>query len=532
MSSTRQRKCLIPAMVGFALLFWSGGRASADLTLTSAGVAQGFTLSTFASGFASTGASDQLDNFGPGGIAFPGSGIILVVDTPSGQVYRFSSDTDGQMASPDKVLGSYAGGPVGLVSFNGVTAMVLGQGNSLVALDPDTGNTSLIVSGLPAGQALDVVGNPLNGHYFVSTSTSSPGVVDVNPLTQTFQPFSNGADGLTISPDGKTLYGTLAFQERISLVTGYDTATGKQVYQTPNIPGGGADGSALGFGTLQGKLFVNTHEGYLIEIDMTTGVKTLLASGGSRGDLAKADPYNGSLLLTQSNSILRLTPPPGGSFAPVPEPVQVTGYSADVICDIDPMARFAQPFNGGTFAWFEAGAVDDSGAEHDDGLPAGLAFLSATGSGAVYEFQTANAANVLQLSAGQTGTLTLTTPAVYRTLYVLASSGDGSQTSMGSGTIHFADGGTQTFSYNCFDWNNGPYGQGGLHPEAALTGHTGRADVGSAGTAFAYNQDGDFQIYETILSIDPSHTGVAVTSIDFTGAPDAVYSNIFGVSGQ
>jgi hypothetical protein len=89
----------------------------------------------------------------------------------------------------------------------------------------------------------------------------------------------------------------------------------------------------------------------------------------------------------------------------------VKGYSADVISDKDPQARFAQPFNAGTFAWFEAGAVDDNGGPHNDGLPAGLTFVSATGSGATYQIQPANANNVLQLSAGQSGTLTLTTPA-------------------------------------------------------------------------------------------------------------------------
>src|SRR5438128_4049545 len=181
----------------------------------------------------------------------------------------------------------------------------------------------------------------------------------------------------------------------------------------------------------------------------------------------------------------------------LPLPVLVTGYSADVISDKDASARFAQPFHAGTFAWFEAGWVDDIGAQHNDGLPAGLTFVSATGSRATYQIQPANANNVLQLSAGQTGTLTLTTPAAYSMLNVLASSGDGAPSSVGSGTITFADGSTQAFSYNSFDWCNG---QGGLHPEAVLSGPNGRADVGPNGTAFVYNQDCDFQVYETVIA--------------------------------
>jgi hypothetical protein len=177
----------------------------------------------------------------------------------------------------------------------------------------------------------------------------------------------------------------------------------------------------------------------------------------------------------------------------------VTGFSADVISDKDASARLAQPFHGGTFAWFEAGAVDDDGTSHNDGLPAGLTFLSATGSRATYQLQPANANNVLQLGAGQTATLTLTTPAAYSTLYVLVSSGDGTQSSVGTGNINFVDGSQQAFSYNSLDWCNG---SGGLHPEAVLSGPNGRADIGPDGMAFVYNQDCDFQAYETVIAID------------------------------
>lgn len=245
------------------------------------------------------------------------------------------------------------------------------------------------------------------------------------------------------------------------------------------------------------------------------------------GTIVRAD-LDGS---TQVTLVRGLSNPVGIALAlssPAPAPVLVTGYSADVISDRDPSARFAQPFHAGTFAWFEAGAVDDDGTQHD-GLPAGLTFISATGSGATYQLQPANASNVLQLGADQTGTLTLTTPAAYSTLYVLASSGDGTPSSVGSGTIAFADGSSQAFSFNCFDWCNGP---GGLHPEAVLPAPNGRADVGPNGTAFVYNQDCDFQLYETVIALDPSHTGVAITSIDFTGASDAFSSSIFAVSGQ
>jgi hypothetical protein len=208
-------------------------------------------------------------------------------------------------------------------------------------------------------------------------------------------------------------------------------------------------------------------------------------------------------------------------------PLAVTGFNADVISDKDTSSRFAQPFDQSTSAWFEAGAVDDNGDTHNNGLS--TAFVSATGTLSRFVLQPSTA-NVLQLKAGQTGTLTVTTPAAYPTLYVIATSGNGAATSVGSGTIHFADGSTQAFSYNVFDWCNGT--TGGMHPEAVLKGGPiGRnADVGTDGTAFSYNQNCDFQIYETVIAVDSSHAGVAINSIDFTGASDAFFSNIFGVT--
>jgi hypothetical protein len=55
--------------------------------------------------------------------------------------------------------------------------------------------------------------------------------------------------------------------------------------------------------------------------------------------------------------------------------------------------------------------------------------------------------------------------AIYHVGDVVASSGDGMPTSIGSGNINFADGSQQAFSFNSFDWCNGA---GGAHPEAGI----------------------------------------------------------------
>src|SRR5205085_12250856 len=74
----------------------SGGRSPGRLTLTAAGTAAGFQLSTFTDSFPTSG---QLNGTGgPAGIAFPAGGGVLVSDLP-GNVRVFPADTDGQHAS-------------------------------------------------------------------------------------------------------------------------------------------------------------------------------------------------------------------------------------------------------------------------------------------------------------------------------------------------------------------------------------------------------------------------------------------------
>src|SRR5205823_6708872 len=75
------------------------------------------------------------------------------------------------------------------------------------------------------------------------------------------------------------------------------------------------NGVAVGSGLLAGDLFVNTQEGVLVEVNLGTKARTELATGGSRGDMMSVDGNSGTLLLTQTHSIVRLRPPGGGSFA-------------------------------------------------------------------------------------------------------------------------------------------------------------------------------------------------------------------------
>jgi hypothetical protein len=409
-----------------------------------------------------------------------------------------------------------------------------------------SGQPEVLVRGLnsPVDPVLDLAGGKMYWVYgFFATGGIQQANLDGSGLT-TLVSGVNGPRAVTLDvPAGKMYFseglaGQEGFISRYNLDgSGRETilrGLSRPTLMVLDIPRGKIYWADLGSssirranldGSAQEVLVRETGELVAVALDVARGKLYFSAFNGGYIGRANLDGSEQEIVLSglHSPASVKL------QLDPIADPIAVTGFSADVISDQDPSARFAQPFQAGAFAWFESGAVDDTGTAHQDGLPAGQTILSATGSRALYQLQPANTNNVLQLAAGQTGTLTLTTPVAYSSLYVIASCGDGTPSSGGSGTIHFADGSTQAFSYNSFDWCNA---QGRFRPEAVLAGPIGRADVGPEGTALVYNQDCDFQIYETIIAIDSSHVGVAIASIDFTGAPDAFFSNIFAVSGK
>lgn len=284
-------------------------------TLTAAGVADGFTLSQFASGFPIT----SFPCCGPLGIAFPTSGGVMVSDYP-GNVRVFATDTDGQNAASVTPAAFYgSGNGVGLAVAGGVVYMAEQAAGQVIQLNNDGTFNQVIVTGIPT--ATGIVANPANGHLFVSDCCSNSGIWDVDPIAKTKTRFklSGSYDGLTITPDGSILYA-----EAGGHVFGYRTSDGVQVFDSGFI--NGADGTALGFGSLGGFIFVNTNFGDLFKVNLTTLAQTDIVTGGTRGDFVTADP-NGSLLFTQTADIWRLTPAAGGCIgnacASIPEPATV-----------------------------------------------------------------------------------------------------------------------------------------------------------------------------------------------------------------
>jgi sugar lactone lactonase YvrE len=286
------------------------------MTLTPTAVSDGFSLSTFAINFP-TNSNEANGPAGPLGIAFSGSGV-LVTDAP-GNIRLFPTDTDGQDASLVPALANYArNNALGLVEDGGNFYMAQQPDGDVAQVNPTTGAIIKTIASIQNPTGICV--NPKTGHLIVSSYQIGQ-VWDVDPTTGVTTLLLNQFfDG--VSTDGTTLYGADAGDDH---VIGYNLATKQQVFDS-GVIAGDPDGTTLGSGKLAGNLFANTNGGTLIEINLTTDAQTVLADNGTRGDFVTVDPNNGTLLLTQTDSILRLTAPAGSGFgggggsSPVPLP--------------------------------------------------------------------------------------------------------------------------------------------------------------------------------------------------------------------
>jgi sugar lactone lactonase YvrE len=195
---------------------------------------------------------------------------------------------------------------VGLAQTGGNIYMTSQTTGAVLQINPSTGATIKTVASIPNATGIAV--NPSNGHLFVSTYQINT-IWDLDPTTGIASPFLSAfLDGL--STDGTTLYGADSGNDH---VLGFNIATGQQVFDSGAITGD-PDGTALGQGALAGYLFANTNGGTVVAINLATDVQTVIADSGTRGDFVAVDPNNGTVLLTQTDSVYRLTAPSGGTF--------------------------------------------------------------------------------------------------------------------------------------------------------------------------------------------------------------------------
>jgi len=279
---------------------YTGAPGSRGLALTAAGISEGFALTTFATNFPTT--ADGL--IGPFGLAYTSSQHLYAIDFYNHYLYDFPTDVDGQ--STTFVSHYPTGSGCGLTNDRGVIYMT--TGTSVVSVDITNGVMTLATIVTNLNNAFGIAADPANGHLFV-TSQGNKCIYDIDPVAKTATVFLSGLtqpDGVWVSPSGGTVYFTSN-----SHVYGYTTAVHSLVFDSGKMTG--PDGVVLGTGSLYGKLYVNTNAGEVWEFDLTTGGATLIASGGSRGDFATTSPGS-SMLVTQSDRIMRLTPSTPGSF--------------------------------------------------------------------------------------------------------------------------------------------------------------------------------------------------------------------------
>jgi WD40 repeat protein len=297
--------------------------ANATLALTPDGIADGFTLTTFVSGYNFGGI------FGPLAQGILPNGNVITGSRGDDKIYVFK-DVDNQ-ALADAVSAT----PYTFLTVNPYYAMTTAGGQAYGAQLQgaqyehfNSDGTHSPISGLTATNFLGMWGNPINGHII---SSANQGLIDIDPVAGTFRVIAAnpGADGVSVSPDGKTLYAAInQGGPNNGNILAYDIATGALLH-TYSGNGHRPDGTGvITGGKFNGFIIVNDSDGTVGLIDPTTGIEDIIASGGTQGDFVSPDTNNGTLFLSQLERVDRLICPADSTCSPitpqVPEPASIT----------------------------------------------------------------------------------------------------------------------------------------------------------------------------------------------------------------
>lgn len=310
----------VASQLGVAAVLLGAGMhaANAQLSVTAAGATDGFSISVFASGIPNNG------SYGPMGSTTTSSGNVLVTDFGGTPQSTYSwADVDGQ--TPGTALANTS---INTALFGITTA----QGN-VYAADWSSGNIDLlnndgsfnsVLVALPGGINGDgdgITTDPANGHIYVD---SADGINDIDPVTKTVRNLNTAiADGITVSPDGSVVYLT---DEASGSIVGYSTATGAATGFSLTIAGADGIGIIQSGSIYTGDLLVNSNDGFVDLVNPTTLDVTEIADDGSRGDFIGDDNNNGTLFLSQTAEVDRLSCGVGCQFenlSPVPEPASL-----------------------------------------------------------------------------------------------------------------------------------------------------------------------------------------------------------------
>ncbi|MGA2245783.1 MAG: lamin tail domain-containing protein [Verrucomicrobiota bacterium] len=163
------------------------------------------------------------------------------------------------------------------------------------------------------------------------------------------------------------------------------------------------------------------------------------------------------------------------AFAANLTPISVTGFNVDVVVEntsAGPPYTTAVELNPGEGeAFYQKGLPGTS-----SGLPVSGSFTSALDGTTVFQFQSYTAKNALVLSSDtgvSSGVLTLTTPAIYGSIAVIANSANAGSDNTGTLTFTFNDGSIFVTNYYAPDWfGNSGYALWGVERISLTLGTT------------------------------------------------------------
>lgn len=309
------KKWICFLLVQLALAGAAAPVRAGSLGLTPAGTADGFTLSTYASG-------GSPGNYPFLAAAAMSNGNLAVVDWQNGFL-RAYADVDGQ--TPGSALTSvFLPGVVNAADAGGST-YVSSQSSGIYRI---TDSTTLALAPVFTGGFQPIwglAGNPVNGHLLgYGNGAAGSGIYDINPGFGSTLIAGGSFDGVAVSPDGTTVYGEINGN-----VIGYNIATHGQSFFY-NGGGHGPDGTAvITGGIFNGYIVVNNNDGTVVLVAPDGSNPTIIASGGTRGDFVSPDANNGTLLLSQYGEMDRLGITGGtfGGTAPEPSSIALLGIA-------------------------------------------------------------------------------------------------------------------------------------------------------------------------------------------------------------
>lgn len=272
--------------------------AHASLMLTMAGVNDGFSLSTFVSGYPAA-------EYGPLSVGVLPDGNLITGSFANAALYIFS-DADGQTlgSALSKIPYTFQTGNPQYI-FATVDGEVYGAqvgGSGTFGQFSNSGAFTPIPNLAAAGVTADygMWADPANNDLIAS---SSKGLIEINPVSGTYRVINASVfpDGVTVSPDGQTVYAEVG-----GGISAYNVTTGALIksYATGHSPDGTG---VISGGNFNGDLIVNDNDGTVLLLDPVTSVITIIANGGTRGDFVSADTNNGTLFLSQEEQIARLS---------------------------------------------------------------------------------------------------------------------------------------------------------------------------------------------------------------------------------